>query len=174
MEFKEIISVPGMSGLYKVVANNKNGFIVESLNDSKRTLINSNQRIMTLVDIAVYTSDGEVPLKDIFKKIQQKEGGKLKVDLKGDQNKIRDYFKGLVPEFDEDRVYTSDIKKMLTWYDLLSGKIDFTKEEVAEGDSDKPVIEKDTEKHAVKTHHESHGPKTEGAKKATTKTRKKV
>ncbi|MFN8166598.1 MAG: hypothetical protein U0X76_10660 [Bacteroidia bacterium] len=64
--------------------------------------------------------------------------------------------------------------KMLTWYDLLSGKIDFTKEEVAEGDSDKPVIEKDTEKHAVKTHHESHGPKTEGAKKATTKTRKKV
>ncbi|MBL0102970.1 MAG: DUF5606 domain-containing protein [Bacteroidetes bacterium] len=175
MEFKEIISVPGMGGLYKVVANNRNGFIVESLADGKRTLINSNQRIMTLVDIAVYTADGEVPLRDIFKKIQEKEGGKLGVDLKGDQTKLRDYFKKLVPEFDEEKVYTSDIKKMLTWYDVLNGKIDFTKEEKVEDEAtEKSILEKENDKPVVKTHHEAHGPKTEGAKRATAKTRKKV
>ncbi len=77
MEFKELISVPGMSGLYKVVANNRAGFIVESLVDSKRTIINSTQKIMTLVDIAVYTASGEVPLREIYKKIQTSEINEL-------------------------------------------------------------------------------------------------
>src|SRR3954469_21492057 len=113
MQLKEIISVPGMGGLHKVIANNKNGFIVESLADGKRTLVNSNQRIMTLMDIAVYTKEGEVPLREIFKKIADSTKGELNVDLKGDQNKIREYFKTLIPDFDEERVYTSDIKKLL-------------------------------------------------------------
>ena len=171
MNFREIISVPGMSGLYKVVANNKTGFIVESLGDSKRTVISSSQRIMTLVDIAVYTAGGEIPLKDIFKKIQTAEGNKLKVDVKGDGQKMRDYFKKLVPDFEEDRVYTSDIKKMLTWFDMLAPQIDFSKEETEE---EKAVVTEKDEKHVSKTHHEAHGPRTEGAKKATARTRKKV
>ena len=173
MEFREIISVPGMSGLYKVVANNRAGFIVESLVDSKRTVINSNQRIMTLVDIAVYTAEGEVPLKDIYKKIQSAEGNKLKVDVKGDQAKLREYFKKLIPDFDEERVYTSDIKKMLTWFELLSDQIDFSKVETTEGDEKSPLADKE-EKVVVKAHHEAHGPKVESAKKATARTRKKV
>lgn len=173
MEFKEIISVPGMGGLYKVVANNRAGFIVESLVDSKRTVINSNQRIMTLVDIAVYTADGEVPLREIYKKIQSAEGNKLKVDVKGDQTKLREYFKKLIPDFDEERVYTSDIKKMLTWFELLSNKIDFSKVEEKEGHEKSVVGEKDG-KTPVKAHHEAHGPKVESAKKATARTRKKV
>lgn len=173
MEFKEIISVPGMGGLYKVVANNRAGFIVESLVDNKRTVINSNQRIMTLVDIAVYTADGEVPLREIYKKIQAAEGNKLKVDVKGDQTKLREYFKMLVPNFDEERVYTSDIKKMFTWFELLSDKIDFSKVEKTETD-DKSVLGEKGEKISVKSHHAAHGPKVESAKKATARTRKKV
>lgn len=171
MQFREIISVPGMGGLFKVVANNRSGFIVESLADSKRTIINSNQRIMTLIDVAVYTQSGEVPLKDIFKKIQSTEGNKLKVDVKGDTTKLRDYFKQLVPDFEEDRVYTSDIKKMLTWFELLAPNIDFSAEEKEE---DKSLLENKDDKHVVKSHHESHGPKIESAKKATARTRKKV
>lgn len=172
MHFKEILSVPGMSGLYKVVANNKSGFIVESLADGKRTLVNASQRIMTLVDIAVYTSEGEVPLKEVFQKIKEKTGGPLTVDLKGDQNKLREFFGTVVPEFDGERVYNSDIKKMLTWYSLLQDKMDFAKEDEAEG-TDVTALSQESEKYTPKVH-EAHGPKTEGAKKAPSRTRKKV
>ena len=171
MQFKEILSVPGMGGLYKVVANNKNGFIVESLSDGKRTLVNASQRIMTLVDIAVYTKDGEVPLREVFRKIKEKTGGPLNVDLKGDQNKLRDFFGTVVPEFDHERVYNSDIKKMLNWYALLQDKMDFTEEEESEGEVSSLTNEGD--KHLPKMH-EGHGPKVETAKKTTARTRKKV
>lgn len=174
MELKDIISVPGMSGLYKVVANNKNGFIVESLVDSKRTMINSNQRIMTLVDIAVYTTDEEMPLREIYKKIQQTDGQKLGVDPKGDAGKLRDYFKKVVPTFDEERVYTSDIKKMLVWYDLLKDKIDFSKEEEVQGDADDKISTSNEHEKPIPKKHEAHGPKAESAKATTAKTRKKV
>lgn len=172
MKFREILSVPGMSGLYKVVANNKNGFIVESLADGKRTLVNASQRIMTLVDIAVYTSEGELPLREVFQKIKEKSGGALKVDLKGDVAKLRDFFSSAIPNFDQERVYNSDIKKMLTWYSLLQDKIDFSKEEEDEN-ADVPAVNHDSDKHLPKVH-EAHGPKTETAKKSTARTRKKV
>lgn len=171
MEFKDILAVPGMPGLYKVVGNNKNGFIVESILDGKRTMVNGQQRIMTLVDIAVYTSGEEKPLREIFLSLQEKTNGKLPVDPKGDEKKIRDFFRTIVPDFDDERVYTSDIKKMLNWFLLLSGKVDFAKpaeEEVS-------AIKKEEEKPVVPKVHEAHGPKAEQhAKTATARTRKKV
>ena len=174
MLLKEIISVPGMNGLYKIIANNKNGFIVESLQDGKRTMISSNQRIMTLADISVFTKDGEIPLRNVFKKVQEVSGNKLEVDPKGDPNKLREYFKKIVPEFDEEKVYSSDIKKMITWYDLLKDKIDFSKDESGEIDQDdKPHLTGEHEKPITKKH-EVHGPKTENAKSSTARTRKKV
>ena len=112
MQLKEIISVPGMSGLYKIVASNKTGVIVESLQDAKRTMVSGTQRIMTLSDIALYIKDGEMPLRDVFKKIKEICGDKLDVDLKGDPEKIRSYFKKLIPEYDEEKVYASEIKKI--------------------------------------------------------------
>ena len=174
MELKDIISVPGMGGLYKVVANNKNGFIVESLSDSKRTMIASNQRIMTLVDIAVYTTEEDMPLREIYKKIQKTEGQKLGVDPKADGSKLREYFKKVVPTFDEERVYTSDIKKMLVWYELLKDKIDFSKAEETGGDADEKIISAAEHDKPIPKKHESHGPKAESAKATTAKTRKKV
>ncbi len=169
MELKDIIAVPGMAGLFKVIANNKNGFIVESLLDGKRSMVNGSQRIMTLVDVAIYTTGEEKPLREILLKLQETEGDKLPVDAKSDDAALRNFFKKIVPDYDEDRVYVSDMRKVISWYNQLKGKVDFTKapesvEEVAVADDHaKPV-----------RHHESHGPKTEGAKIAATKTRKKV
>lgn len=173
MQLKEILSVPGMNGLYKVVANNKTGFIVESLTDGKRSMVNSTQRIMTLVDIAVYTTEEEVPLRVVFQKIKDKTGGALTVDLKGDQNKLRDFFISVLPNVDQERVYNSDIKKMLNWYQMLQDKIDFSKEVEETDGVDVSALHADSDKHLPKLH-EAHGPKTESVKRATARTRKKV
>ena len=174
MLFKEIISIPGMGGLYKIVASNKNGFIVESMQDGKRTMINANQRIMTLSEIAVYTKDTELPLRDVFKKMQETSDKNSPVDVKEDPKKLRDYFKTIVPEFDEERVYSSDIKKMISWFDALKGKIDFSKEEEpAEGEDGKLISPVEHDKSQPKIH-ESHGPKAEKTKNTTASTRKKV
>ncbi len=169
MELKDIISVPGMSGLYKVVGNNKNGFIVESVSDNKRTMISSSQRIMTLVDIGVYTGDKEVPLNEVFLKIQQ-SGKDQTIDTKGDSKKLREFFREVLPNYDEGRVYDSDIKKILNWYLLLNGKVDFSKVEEAD---EKLHAQQDHDKHIPKIH-EAHGPKESAAKASTARTRKKV
>ncbi len=174
MQLKDIISVPGMGGLFKVVASNKSGVIVESISDGKRSMINSTQRIMTLSEIALYVKDGEMPLREVFKIIQEKSKNKLEVDPKGDQEKVRAYFKTLIPDFNEDKVYSSDIKKMLVWFDALKDLIDFSKEEAVEPDEDSKLPgANETEKFVPKIH-EVHGPKVEHAKTVKARTRKKV
>jgi hypothetical protein len=170
MELKEIISVPGMSGLFRIVASNKNGFIVESLTDAKRTMISNSQRIMTLTDISVYTREGETPLREIFRRLLEKDKD-AKLDPKADADQMRDFFKLAVPDYDEEKVYASDIKKILLWFTALKDKIDFNKEEKSEGDEVKVANEQ--EKYVPKVH-ESHGPKTADAKTSTARTRKKV
>lgn len=172
MHLKDIISVPGMGGLYKIVATNKGGVIVESLHDAKRTMISATQRIMTLADIALYVKDGEMPLREVFKKINDQVKGKLEVDLKGDAEKIKSYFKKLIPEYDAEKVYASEIKKMLSWYEVLNSKIDFSKpEEEVEGSKLPGSGEQEKPIHKI---HEAHGPKAEHAKTTTARTRKKV
>jgi hypothetical protein len=169
MELKDIISVPGMPGLYKVIGNNKAGFIVESLQDGKRSMVNGSQRIMTLADVAIYTSGDEKPLWEILKAIEDRDGATLPVDSKSDEAKLREYFSGIVPDYDADRVYVSDIKKVLNWYNLLRGKVAFAKAE-------EPTVlnSKDDASKPVQKMHEAHGPKTEGSKMAATRSRKKV
>jgi hypothetical protein len=174
MDLKDIISISGMSGLYKVVAQSKSGFIVESLVDGKRVPVSASQRISTLGDISIYTTGDELPLREVFLKIKQADGDKLAVDLKSSNDTLKSYFKKIVPEFDEDRVYASDIKKLLGWFQLLNGKVDFTK---AESDGENEVLasaKQESEKPVVKIH-EAHGPKaSEHAKTAQARTRKKV
>jgi len=171
MELKDIISVPGMGGLHKVIANNKSGFIVESLADGKRSMVSATQRIMSLSEVAIYTTAEERPLRDIFRKLQETEGDKFSYNTKATDAELRDYFKKFVPDYDEDRVYVSDIRKVLNWFNLLKGKIDFTREEQSEGEEG-PVA--GAQQKPVLRVHEAHGPKTEGAKTTATKTRKKV
>lgn len=116
---KEIIAVSGYSGLFKFVSQGRNGIIVESLTDGKRTSIPVTAKVSALADIAVYTDTTELPLREVLKLIEKKENGGPSINPKTDSKAIRSYFAEVVPDFDRERVYTSDIKKVITWYNIL-------------------------------------------------------
>lgn len=116
---KGILSVSGQSGLFKLVAESKNNIIVESLETLKRMPVHSTAKVSALEDIAIYTENGDVPLKDVFKVISQKENGGAAISPKASDNELKAYFEKVVPEYDKNRVYISDIKKVLSWYNAL-------------------------------------------------------
>jgi len=117
---KEILSISGKSGLYKLISQGKNMFITESLIDKKRIPVYASDKSVSLGDIAIYTEDEEVPLVNILSKIKEKEnGGKITLDPSVKPEELRNYFAEILPEFDRDRVYPSDIKKIINWYNIL-------------------------------------------------------
>ena len=128
MGLKGIISISGMPGLYKVLAQSKTGFIVESLVDKKRLPVSSMQRISMLEDISVFTTTEDLPLKDVMNRIKDFAATAEMVDAKADPAKLKDFFKKVIPEFDEERVYTSDIKKIITWFALVRELLDIEDE----------------------------------------------
>ncbi|MDB4584909.1 DUF5606 domain-containing protein [Draconibacterium sp.] len=136
---KGILAISGQSGLFKLVAESKNNIIVESLDTHKRMPVYSSARVSALEDIAIYTETGDVPLKDIFKLITEKEQGDKALSHKSSGNELKAYFEEVVPDYDKDRVYLSDIKKVLLWYNTLQEKemLDFseTEEETTTEDS---------------------------------------
>jgi hypothetical protein len=167
MDLKGIIAITGMSGLYKVVAQAKNGFIVESLADRKRFPIASTQRISALEDISVYAVDEDIPLSKIF--VKMKESGTASPDNKADNKALSAYFRSVLPNFDESRVYASDIKKIISWYGILKDQVSFTEESVAGGeDASAPAVE---EKPKAKAKKETAAPK--GGQKVKAETAKK-
>ena len=127
---KGILSISGQTGLFKLVAESKNNIIVESLETNKRIPVHSTSKVSALEDIAIYTENGDVPLKSVFKAIYEKENGGPALSPKASGNELKSYFEKVVPEFDKDRVYVSDIKKVLLWYNSLHQKelLDFTEE----------------------------------------------
>lgn len=128
---KSILSISGKPGLYKLVSNSKNMIIVESLENNKKMPIHARDRIVSLGDISIYTTEDEVLLKDVLTAIKNKEEGKVaSIALNSKADDLRAYLREVLPAFDEDRVYPSDIKKMLNWYNLLiNANIDFEVEE---------------------------------------------
>ena len=131
MNVEGIIAVTGKPGLYKVVGQTKNGVIVEGLADSKKFAMSSTSKMSALQDIAIYTYTEEVPLVDVFDKIRVKEEGKATIGHKSSTNVLTAYFRGVLEDFDEDRVYYSDIKKVVSWYNTLQ-KAGLALETVAE------------------------------------------
>ena len=135
---KEILSVTGKPGLFKLVSQGKNMLIVESLIDGKRIPAYTKDKVVSLGDIAIFTENAEVPLGQVLESVKVKEnGGICSIDPKADNDKLRKYMIEVLPEYDRDRVYPSDIRKMIAWYNLLiNAKItDFveeTKEETTE------------------------------------------
>jgi hypothetical protein len=138
---KGILSISGQSGLFKMVAESKNNIIVESLETLKRMPVHSTSKVSSLEDIAIYTENGDVPLKDIFKLISEKESGGQAISSKSSANELKAYFEKIVPEYDKDRVYISDIKKVLLWYNTLQQKelLDFSETEEENKESDTEV-----------------------------------
>ena len=117
---KKILSVSGKPGLFKLISQGKNMMIIESLVDKKRGPALAHDRVVSLGDISIYTENEELPLSTVFANIKEKEAGsKASIDPKADGNALRTYFGEVVPDFDKDRVHTSDIKKIITWYNLL-------------------------------------------------------
>ena len=119
MEFNKIISVAGKPGLFHAISQTKTGFIVESLVDKKRFPIPSTNNVSLLENIAIYTYEEEVPLLTVFKTIYEKNEGKETISHKESGQKLTAYFSEILPEYDEERVYTSNIKKVIQWYNLL-------------------------------------------------------
>lgn len=126
---KTILSISGKPGLYKLISQGKNMLIVESLADKKRCPAYGNEKIISLGDIAMYTDAEEVPLKDVFLAMKKKENGAaVTLDAKkASAKELQEYLAEVLPNFDRDRVYVSDIKKLISWYNLLvaSGMTDF-------------------------------------------------
>ena len=119
MKLEKVIAISGKPGLYEIISQSKSAVIVESLTDKKRFPVNSLHNISTLNDIAIYTHEAEVPLRLVFFNIYAKEGGKNAIDPKSDKKELLDYFGKILPGFDEERVYPSNIKKVLSWYNAL-------------------------------------------------------
>jgi hypothetical protein len=163
---KEILVVSGKPGLYKLVSKGNNLLIIESLIDKKRIPAYARDKVISLGDISIYTDGDEVSIREVLTAVKEKEnGGKVSIDLsKAQPDDLRIYFAEILPAFDRERVYPSDIKKVLKWYELLiSNNItDFSKKEEEE------AIENE-----VKDENESAEEKKE-AKKAPAKTMAKA
>lgn len=134
---KTILSISGKPGLYKLVSQGKNMLIVESLADKKRMPAYGNEKIISLGDIAMYTDAEDVPLKDVLKAMKEKENGEpASIDVKkASAAELQQYLGEVLPNYDRDRVHQSDIKKLISWYNILvkSGLTDFEeKDEEAE------------------------------------------
>ena len=136
---KEILSIAGKPGLQRMVSNLSNAIIVESLIDGKRFPAYSNAKIIALEDISIYTETKDMPLKDVFKIMYTKENGKAALSHKESSEKITAYFSEIVPDYDQDRVYISDMKKIIQWYNLLAEKeiLSFSEEENEEKEETK-------------------------------------
>lgn len=122
MDLTKIISISGMPGLYKVIGSMKQGAVVESLTDGKRFPTYPSHKVSALSDISIYTTDENLPLADAFKKIFEKENGKEVPAFKPDSDEIRKYFESVIPEYDKEKVHNSDMKKLLSWYNILLKK----------------------------------------------------
>ncbi len=120
MGLDKILSIAGKPGLYKLVAQTRGGFVAESLLDNRKISVGIQQNVSVLSEIAIYTLTEEVPLREVFKKIKDKEkGAETTVSHKDSKDKLEEYFFEVLPDYDEDRVYASDIKKVVQWYNML-------------------------------------------------------
>lgn len=126
---KTILAISGKPGLYKLISQAKNMLIVESLSDKKRMPVYASDKVISLGDIAMYTDDDEVPLQKVLAAVKEKEdGAKASLDYKkASAEELHAFMAAVLPEYDRDRVHTSDIKKLIQWYDMLieSGENDF-------------------------------------------------
>jgi len=163
MNLKGFISITGKPGLYKVVGQGKEKLIVESLADGKRMPAFASQKISALDDITMYTTDDDVPLHEVVKKIFEKENGGPCINPNEEASKLHGYFAEILPNYDKERVYNSDLKKLFSWYNILQGN----------GTLAKIAAEKDAPAEAEVTEEKTESTEAKPAKKATAKTGEK-
>jgi hypothetical protein len=156
-----IISISGQPGLFKIVAQSKNGIIVEGLADKKRVNVYASTKVSTLSDISMFTTGDDKPIEAIMTSIYEKEKGGAAIDNKADDKAMAAYFGEILPDYDKERVYVSNMRKLINWYNALqsAGALKM-KEEKKEGEEksvaipkaeDKPKIKKAATKSTAKT-----------------------
>lgn len=119
MEFKDVLAISGMPGLYKYVAQSKNGIIVEALADGHRMNASATSRVSALSEISMYTEGEDIPLAEVFTRMYAHTEGKEAISHKESADKLKAYFGEVLPEWDRERVHVSDIKKALSWFNIL-------------------------------------------------------
>lgn len=142
MSLERILSIGGKPGLFRLMTQTRTGFVAESLLDGKKISVGVSGNVSILSEIAIYTLEEELPLRAVFAKIHQKEaGGRIALSPKSDKTDLEAYFFEVLPNYDEDRVYASDIRKVIQWYNLLhdNGITDFSE---PAGDEDPAGAEK--------------------------------
>lgn len=123
MTLDKILAISEKPGLYRLVSQTRTGLLTESLENGKKMAVSLRNNISVLSEIAVYTLTEDLPLKEVFKKIRIKEnGGPTTISHKSSKDQLEEYFFEVLPDYDEDRVYASDIKKVLRWYNILQDK----------------------------------------------------
>lgn len=133
--FERVLTISGKPGLYRLVSSGRNMFVVEAVDAShKRMPVYNSDKVVMLDDIAIYTDTEEVPLRNVFKAIYDKEQAVIPFDLKmATPEELVEYFEGIMPDYDRERVYLTHIKKIYAWYNILvaNGVVDFVVEEEA-------------------------------------------
>jgi hypothetical protein len=145
MDLSKILSISGKSGLFQVVSQLKNAVLVESLLDKKRFPAFAHEKISSLEEIAVFTATEEKPLKEILKAIYDKLEGKPALDAKSDNKQLQTFFLEVVPDYNSERVYISDIRKIISWYNLLLEHqiLDFSEKEEEKSEEEKSEEKKE-------------------------------
>lgn len=150
MDLNEIASISGKGGLFHIVKPTRSGVIVESLDEQKKKLVvGANHRVSVLKEVSIYTTDaeGSVPLEEVFKKIHEEFGDDPGVDT-SDNEELKAFTKHIIPEYDEERVYPSDMKKLVNWYGVLLKYAPEVFEEKKEEDKEKETSESNTQQDA--------------------------
>jgi len=146
MILKDILAISGEQGLFKFIAQGKNAIIVEHLETKKRSSAYSSAKVSSLEDIAIFTEKEDMPLGKVFDLIFEKENGGPAIDSKEDADKLKNWFEGILPEYSKDKVYTSDIKKLAQWYNILFSLKLLVKEEPEKAKEEKADDEKAVKK----------------------------
>ena len=142
MVLKDILAISGEPGLFKFIAQGKNAIIVEHIETGRRNSAYSSAKVSSLEDISVFTEGEDLPLGKVLDKIFEKESGGSAIDSKADAEKLREYFEEVVPDYSKEKVYLSDIKKIILWYNLLQKKGMLIREEPEkEAEPEKPASE---------------------------------
>ena len=138
MGLDKVLAISGKPGLFELTAQTRGGFVAKSMLDGKKIAVNMRHNVSILSEIAIYTYTEEIPLGEVFQKIKEKENGGAAISHKSSKKELEAYFSEVLPDYDEDRVYTSDMKKIFQWYNILieNGFTDFSKEDKAETTKD--------------------------------------
>lgn len=150
IDLSGIISISGQPGLYKIVAQSKNGIIVEGLSDKKRVNVYASTKVSTLSDISMFTTGDDKPLEEIMHNVFEKEKGGAAIDGKADDAAVAKYFGEILPEYDKDRVYVSNMRKLFSWYNALQVSGNLKKKEENTDADGKAILPKADDKTKVK------------------------